>query len=213
MDPRATHDHPAAVLVDRLVDLARADLGSEGRSISDRATALFSSMFSIVVLCEETLLNRNVLKKISFEDDSWRFAPRLFAAQESEDLVPTSVGQLLRFLRNSLAHGKVNLEPEVKLVRTHKHGVTFEKPFTPEVVVSPDFYGIVIWGELHKGSGRISTATLSIANMWKVITGLQELAHLKRNWSPDAKQWAEEDWRWPVPEPIVEGTEHDVENE
>lgn len=45
MDPRATHDHPAAVLVDRIVDQARADLGRGERSISDRATALFSPMF------------------------------------------------------------------------------------------------------------------------------------------------------------------------
>jgi len=198
MDPRATHDHPAAVLVDRIVDQARAELGSEARSVSDRATALFSSMFSIVVLCDETLLEYNVLRKITFEDASWAFAQRLFVASEGEDVIPANVGQLLRFLRNSLAHGNVNLDPSVELVANHDLGVTFEKPANFRFEVSADFNGIVIWENHRRTTGRKSAATLSIGAMWSVIAGLQELVHDKRHWSSHAKRWAPEDWRWPV---------------
>lgn len=198
MNPRATHDHPAAALIDRIVDQARAGLGSEGRSVSDRATALFSSMFSIVVLCDETLLNHNVLKKITFESAAWAFAQQVFVAWEGEDVVPANVGELLRFLRNSLAHGNVNLDPSVELVANHDLGVTFEKPANFRFVVSDDFNGIVVW-ENHRGTTRRkSAATMSIGHMWSVIAGLQGLAHDKRNWSPQARQWAAEDWRWPV---------------
>lgn len=199
MDPRATHDHPAAVLVDRIVNQARADLGREGRSVSDHATALFSSMFSIVVLCDETLLEYNKLRKITFEGETWSFAQRLFAMSDGEVVVPGNVGQLLRFLRNGLAHGNVNLEPGVELVSTHDHGLTFEQPLIFDYfVLTEDFYGIVIW-ENHRGTVvRKLAATLSIASMWSVINGLQELVHDKRNWSHHAKQWAPDDWRWPV---------------
>lgn len=198
MNPRATHDHPAAALVDRIVDQARTGLGSEGRSVSDRATALFSSMFSIVVLCDETLLEHNVLKKITFEDDSWAFARRVFVAWEGEDAVPANVGQLLRFLRNSLAHGNVNLDPSVELVANDNLGVTFERPADFRFVVSEDFYGMVVWEDPPRRTGRTSEAVLSIGDMWTVIRGLQALVHDKRNWSHQARQWAAEDWRWPV---------------
>lgn len=197
MNPRATHDHPAAALVDRIVDQARTGLGSEGRSVSDRATALFSSMFSIVVLCDETLLEHNVLKKTTFEDDSWMFARRVFVAQEGDDVVPANVGQFLRFLRNGLAHGNVNLDPSVELVGNNDLGVTFERPANFRFVQSGDFNGIVVWEDPPRRTGRRSEAILSIGDMWSIIMGLQALVHDKRNWSHQAKQWAAEDWRWP----------------
>lgn len=198
MNPRTTHDHPAAALVDRIADQARVDLGIQGQSVSNRATALFSFMFSIVVLCDETLLNHNVLRKITFEDSLWAFAPRLFVAWEGEDIVPANVGQLLRFLRNSLAHGNVNLEPGNELVRGHKHGVTFENPYKFELELSADFYGIIVWEDPPRTTGRKSEAVLSIGDMWSVITGLQAMVYDKRYWSHRAKQWTAKDWRWPV---------------
>lgn len=196
MDPRDTHDHPAAVLVDRIVDQARADLGREGQSVSDGTTTLLSSTISIVVLCHDTLLEHNVLRKITFEVESWAFARRLLAGWEGDDIAPTNVGQLLRFLRNSLAHGNVNLDPSVELVSDHDLGVTFERPANFRFVVSADFNGIVIW-ENHRGTTvRKSAATLSIGNMWSVIEGLQELVHDKRHWSHHARRWGPGDWLW-----------------
>lgn len=198
MDPSTTYDHPAAVLVDRIVDQTRADLGREGRSVSDRTTALLSSLIPIVVLCHDTLLEYNVLKKMKFEDESRAWAKRSLASWQGEVAVPANVGQLLRFLRHSLAHGNVNLDPSVELVSDHDLGVTFEKPANFRWVVSADFKGIVIW-EHHRGTTRRkSELTLSIGNMWSVIKGLQELVHDKRYWSHHAKEWALKDWRWPV---------------
>ncbi len=198
MDPRTTHDHPAAVLVDRIADQARAGLGAEGQSVSDRTTALFSSMFSIVILCHETLLNHNVLKKIMFDGDSWTFARRLFVGWEGEDVAPANVGQLLRFLRHSLAHWNVNLDPSVELVSDHDLGVTFEKPANFRWVVSAEFNGIVVREHPRGRTERTPLAPLSIGDMWSVIEGLQVLVHDKRNWSHHAKEWALEDWRWPA---------------
>jgi hypothetical protein len=196
LNPRSTHDHPAAALVDRIVDQAGTGLGSEGRSVSDRATALFSSMFSIVVLCDETLLQHNILRKITFEDEPWVFAQRLFAAWPDKDVVPANVGQFLRFLRNGLAHGNVNLEPSRDLVGNRDLGVTFERPADFRFVESPDFNGIVVWEDPPRRTGPKSEAILSIGDMWSVIMGLQAMVHDKRNWSHQAKQWAAEDWRW-----------------
>lgn len=196
MDPRATHDHPAAVLVDRIVDQTRADLGREGRSVSDRTTALLSSMIAIVVLCHDTLLEHNVLKKITFDEDSWTFARRLFVKWKGEDVVPANVGQLLRFLRNSLAHGNVNLDPSVELVSDHDLGVTFERPANFRLEVSADFNGVVIWENQRGTTMRKPEVTLSIGDMWSLIEGLQALVHDKRTWSHHAKQWGPGDWLW-----------------
>lgn len=139
-----------------------------------------------------------MLRKITFDDDSWAFVQRLFKGCEGEDVVPGNVGQFLRFLRNGLAHGNVNLEPSVELVGNHDLGVTFEKPAIFRFEVSADFNGIVV-RENHRGTTRRKTAaTLSIGAMWSVIEGLQVLVHDKRNWSHHAKQWGTEDWRWPV---------------
>lgn len=198
MNPRAIHDHPAAALVDRIADQARAGLEIQGQSVSDRATALFSSMFSIVILCDETLLEHNVLKKITFENEPWVFAQRLFVAWQGEDDIPANVGQLLRFLRNSLAHGNVNLDPSVELVGNQDLGVTFEKPPDFRFVETEDFNGIVVWEDPPRRAERGPETTLSVGDVWSVITGLQAMVHNKRYWSHRAKQWAAEDWRWSV---------------
>jgi hypothetical protein len=217
VDPRTTHDHPAAALIDRIVDHARVSIGTQGRPVSDLVTDLMTSLLAVVVLCDETLLQRTRLRKLPINVEPWVFLQRLCCTRSTDEPLPVNVGHFVSFIRNSLAHGNVNLDPGEELIRAHVHGVTFEQPFCPEFQMTPDFYGIEIWefGRGSKSNERKRGTVLNIPTMWTLIVNLQSLAHDKDNWGPEARQWSDRDWRWPhistsppnVPEPETSITE------
>ena len=198
-DPRRTHNHPAAALLDRIVDHARENVQHDHPSVSDLVTDLATSLLVVLVLCRETLLDQKRLARITLAEEPWQFFQRLEPSRRGDMPLPTTVGGFISFIRNGLAHGNMNLDPGVDLLRSHTHGVTFEIPVVFTFRISPDFYGIDIWENYYRGplSGQRKRGTvLKGGDMWDLIVNLQKLSHDKQYWSKQSSEWSSCNWRW-----------------
>jgi hypothetical protein len=166
--------------------------------VSDLVTDLFTSLMSVIILCNDTLLSNDALRKINFDDNSWSFVKRHYRTHSDDEPLPSNVGEYVRFIRNAVAHGNVNLEPGAELIGSGGDGITFQRPLVITVAIRTDFSAIEVWENIGRTSKRRRGTILSCGDMWSIIEELQQLSHDKTNWSHQAKQWSEKDWRWPL---------------